>query len=84
MRSLNSTIHMIAVTQARMHPQAIAFVERKREEGMTKREALRCLKRYISRTLCETMLRGRTSPERDAGPGGLHGRYRRRRGVVST
>ncbi|MDO9108920.1 MAG: IS110 family transposase [Coriobacteriia bacterium] len=57
-RSLNSTIHMIAVTQARMHPPAIAFMERKRGEGMSKREALRCLKRYISRTLYKTMLRG--------------------------
>lgn len=56
-RSLNSTIHMIAVTQARMHPPAIAFMERKRGEGMSKREALRCLKRYISRTLYKTMLR---------------------------
>jgi len=56
-RSLNSTIHMIAVTQARMHPPAIEFMERKRGEGMSKREALRCLKRHISRTLYKTMLR---------------------------
>ena len=49
-RRLNSTIHMIAVTQARMHPPAIAFME-KRAEGMSTREALRRLKRHISRTL---------------------------------
>jgi transposase len=56
-RCLNSTIHMIAVTQARMHPPAIAFMEKKRSEGMSNREALRCLKRHISRTVFKTMLR---------------------------
>jgi len=56
-RRLNSTIHIIAVTQARMHPPAIAFLERKRAEGMGNREALRCLKRHISRVLYKTMVR---------------------------
>jgi transposase len=56
-RCLNSTIHMVAVTQARMHPPAVAFMERKRAEGMSNREALRCLKRHISRVLFKTMLR---------------------------
>ena len=56
-RRLNSTIHIIAVTQARMHPPAIAFMERKRAEGMGGREALRCLKRHITRTVYKTMVR---------------------------
>jgi transposase len=56
-RKLNSTIHMIAVTQARMHPPAIAYMERKQAEGMSYREALRCLKRLISRVVFKTMLR---------------------------
>jgi transposase len=56
-RRLNSVLHIIAVTQARMHPPAIAFVERKRAEGMSTREALRCLKRHISRTVFRVMRR---------------------------
>ena len=56
-RRLNSVIHMIAVTQARMHPPAIAYVARKRAEGMSTREALRCLKRHIARTVFRTMRR---------------------------
>jgi transposase len=56
-RKLNATIHMIALTQARMHPPAMAFMERKQGEGMSYREALRCLKRHISRALFKTMLR---------------------------
>jgi len=62
-RRLNSTIHMIAVTQARMHPPAIAFIERKRGEGMSYREALRCLKRHISRAVFKAMTRA--EPARD-------------------
>ena len=56
-RRLNSVIHVIAVTQVRMHPPAIAFLERKRAEGMSTREALRCLKRHIARTVYKTMRR---------------------------
>lgn len=56
-RKLNSAIHMIAVTQARMHPPAKAFMARKKAEGMSNREAMRCLKRHISRTVFKTMLR---------------------------
>jgi transposase len=56
-RRLNSAIHMIAVTQARMHPPAMAFMERKRSEGMSTREAMRCLKRHLARVLFKTMLR---------------------------
>jgi transposase len=56
-RRLNSVLHIIAVTQARMHPPAIAFVARKRAEGMSMREALRCLKRHIARTVFRTMRR---------------------------
>ncbi|MDP2181904.1 MAG: transposase, partial [Actinomycetota bacterium] len=65
-RHLNSAIHMIAVTQARMHPPAIAFMERKKAEGMSNREALRCLKRHISRTVYKTMLRAEQARAADA------------------
>jgi transposase len=56
-RHLNSTIHMIAVTQARMHPPATAYMEHKKAEGMSYREGLRCLKRHIARTVFKTMMR---------------------------
>ena len=56
-RRLNSTIHMIALTQARMHQPAIVYMERKQSEGMSYREALRCLKRHLARVLFKTMLR---------------------------
>jgi hypothetical protein len=44
-RELNLALHRIAVSQARVHPPARAYLERKRAEGKSRREALRCLKR---------------------------------------
>ena len=48
---------MMAVTRVRMHRPAIAYVARKRAEGLSAREALRCLKRHIARTVFRTMRR---------------------------
>jgi transposase len=50
-RQLNRALHMIAMTKARVDPQTKAYVERKRAEGKTRREALRCLKRHLARRM---------------------------------
>jgi transposase len=50
-RQLNRALHMIAITKARVDPQTKAYVERKRAEGKTRREALRCLKRHLARRI---------------------------------
>jgi transposase len=50
-RRLNCALHRIAVTQLRMHEPARAYLERRRGEGKTKREALRCLKRHLARVV---------------------------------
>ena len=44
-RQINAAIHRVAVTRARCHPETIEFVARKKTEGKTHREAIRCLKR---------------------------------------
>jgi len=54
-RQLNCAIHRIAITQARMHPPARAYLERKQSEGKSRREALRCLKRQLARTVYTTL-----------------------------
>jgi transposase len=48
-RQLNCALHRIAVTQGRVHPPAREFLARKRAEGKSNREALRCLKRHLAR-----------------------------------
>jgi transposase len=50
-RQLNLALHRIAVTQARLHPPARDYLSRLRAEGKTWREALRCLKRHLVRTV---------------------------------
>ncbi len=43
---------MILVTQTpNSHPATIAYIERRLQEGKTRREANRCLKRYLARSL---------------------------------
>jgi transposase len=55
-RQLNAAFHRIAVTQLRVHAPAKDYVARRLSEGKTKREALRCLKRHLVRTVFNTML----------------------------
>jgi transposase len=59
-RQLNCALHRIAVTQLRMHEPARAFMARKRAEGKTKREALRCLKRHLARTVWRALCASET------------------------
>lgn len=54
-RQLNTAVHRIAVTQIRMHPSARDYVAKKRAEGKTKTEAIRALKRHITRVVFKTM-----------------------------
>jgi transposase len=50
-RQVNNAIHTIAVTRSKHHPETRAYLDRRISEGKTKREALRALKRHISRDL---------------------------------
>jgi hypothetical protein len=50
-RKLNRALHQILVTRKRTHPDTIAYIQRRLQEGKTRREATRCLKRYLARSL---------------------------------
>jgi transposase len=50
-RRLNRALHMILVTRRRAHLPTIAYIQRRIQEGKTSREAIRCLKRYLARSL---------------------------------
>jgi transposase len=54
-RQLNCALHRIAVTQGRVYPPARAYLERKQTEGKSRREAIRCLKRQLARTVYATL-----------------------------
>jgi len=58
-RQLNAALYRIAITQARYHTPARDYLDRKRSEGKSRREALRCLKRLLVRVVFNTL---KTSP----------------------
>jgi transposase len=51
-RQANSALWTIVMVRIRSnHPPTIAYLERRTTEGLTKREAIRCLKRYVAREI---------------------------------
>ena len=50
-RQANSALHMVVVCRMRTDPRTRAYVERRTREGLSKREVMRCLKRYVAREI---------------------------------
>lgn len=50
-RQANSALWHIALTRMSSDPRTRAYVLRRTDEGLTKRDVMRCLKRYIAREL---------------------------------
>jgi transposase len=48
-RQINAAIHRIAVTRARCHPETRDYIARRRAQGKTTSEAIRSLKRHLTR-----------------------------------
>ncbi len=57
-RQLNRALHVIALVQARCHPPAGAYIARKTTEGKSHRDAIRCLKRQLARTVFQLLVDG--------------------------
>lgn len=50
-RAANSALYIVAIVRMRHHQPTRDYVERRTAEGLTKREIIRCLKRYIAREI---------------------------------
>jgi transposase len=50
-RQANAALWRIVMTRMASHPETRRYVERRLKEGLSKREIMRCLKRYIAREL---------------------------------
>ena len=50
-RQANSALHMIVVCRMRTDQRTRTYVERRTGEGLSKREVMRCLKRYVAREI---------------------------------
>ncbi|MFJ5834608.1 transposase [Streptomyces sp. NPDC093089] len=50
-RQANAALFRIALTRLRDHPETRAYLARRTAEGRTRREIIRCLKRYLARQI---------------------------------
>jgi transposase len=50
-RQANRALHTIAITRLRLDPRTQAYADKRTKEGKTRKEIIRCLKRYITREL---------------------------------
>ena len=48
-RAANSALHMAVMCRLRIDPRTQAYASRRLDEGLSKREIVRCLKRYLAR-----------------------------------
>jgi len=48
-RQANHALYRIVITRMSSHPPTRAYVERRGQEGLPKKEIIRCLKRYVAR-----------------------------------
>jgi transposase len=50
-REANRALWVVAMVRMAKHPQTRAYVERRTTQGLSKKEIIRCLKRYIAREI---------------------------------
>ena len=50
-RQLNRALHTVVLTRRRIDPETRRYIARRVGEGRSEREAVRCLKRYLARSL---------------------------------
>ena len=55
-RQANATLHRIAVVRLRWHEQTKAYAERRKAEGLSNKDILRCLKRFIAREVFHLLM----------------------------
>ncbi|GAB3869835.1 IS110-like element IS1547 family transposase [Nocardioides maradonensis] len=61
-RQLNAAIHRIAVTQIRLDGLGKTYYQKKKAEGMSTPEALRCLKRRLARVVFNHLMTDQAAP----------------------
>ncbi len=63
-RAANRALHTIVLTRMSWDPRTRAYVERRTQQGLSKKEIMRCLERYVAREVYQTL----TTPPNTAGP----------------
>jgi transposase len=55
-RAANNALHTITLCRMRYDPRTKAYIDRRTKQGLTKKEIMRCLKRYIVREVHTALL----------------------------
>ena len=66
-RQANAALYRVIVVRMRWHPPTLAYVARRTAEGLSKKEIIRCLKRYVVREVYHLLPPPSASPQLDAG-----------------
>lgn len=54
-RGANHALHTIVLSRMRWDPRTRAYVERRTQQGLSKKDIIRCLKRYVAREVYKTL-----------------------------
>lgn len=55
-RAANHALHTIALSRMRWDPRTRTYVERRTEQGLSKKDIMRCLKRHIAREIYRALI----------------------------
>jgi len=50
-RQANAALYRITIVRVRWHPPTIAYVQQRTEQGLSKKDIMRCLKRFVAREI---------------------------------
>ena len=67
-RQANHALWRIVITRMSSHPATRAYVRRRTEEGLSKKEIIRCLKRYVAREVVSLLASAPANTSPGAGP----------------
>jgi transposase len=88
-RQANHALWRIVFVRMRFDPRTRDYVERRTKEGLSRKEIMRCLKRFVAREVYQCIVNGQSASaaptnadnDRTARP---HGRHRRPRAIIGA
>ncbi len=60
-RQANAALYRVAIVRMRNHAPTLAYVSKRTKEGKSKKDIIRCLKRYIIREIFTQLCRPQTT-----------------------
>lgn len=67
-RQANAALHRVALVRRRWHAPTMAYAARRTAEGLSKRDVLRCLKRFVAREVYRALLADHRARQAEALP----------------